>query len=665
MLGLAPSFASAQWTEFLPTPFENGAFLDGYMSFERDNLHVGRLSTKWTDTFFKEQLTLYSIGYSYHPRFVQYRFSVSGALRQENYDNSSFPSHGWQEGTGLEYDLNLFILPEHPYNMQLFARQYEPLFKEQAATQHNLTQTSRGANFRYREKPYFVHAGYIDDTVESASSHSDVMRFYVDGEYFKRYASGNELSFTGAFNPSWFTASQGLEGSTLQYTAGNFVNLQRARLTSNVSQDSYEQKSPSSGKITNDQLSWYEFLTVYFPWNFRTDATYRYQNNDAKLDDPIGGQHRKLSNTSDDIQVNVIHKLYESLDSTYTFLHDSRNSSGGDTTFQSHGGTINYTKTIPRGGRILAGVNLARGDTDSKGRTDVVNDPFQGISVPGSFTLRQQNVDPQSIDVFLRSPLPPFDVIRLVEDVDYVVVPVLNTFEIRVFTLPPEFVVPGTYDFFAAYSLTTGTFELQTDSYGGNLDVQLFDRLVTPYVAYAAVRSDVLSGTFPGIPLDSTTYTAGLVLQRGPLLARGEYQDVQLNISPYRSWRADLQYVSNINPTTNVFASASYLNKYFPHGEFQSHPEAFTERTVSASGSIQKEFFARNLFLSAGGSYTHIQGLIDSDSYSVNSSLIWKIGKVELTIGANAYATDSSGAGSVSTNRDHQLVYLKFRRRLF
>jgi hypothetical protein len=664
VLGLAPSFAFAQWTAFLPAPFENGAFLDGYTSYERDNLHVGQLSTRRTDTFFKETLTLYSIGYFYHPRFVQYRFSVSGALRQENYDNSSFSSRGWQEGSGLEYDLNLFVLPEHPYNLQLFARQYEPLFKEQAATQHNLVETSRGANFRYRDKPYFVHAGYIDNSVESAESTSDVMRFYVDGEYFKRYASGNELSFTGAFNPSWFTASQGLDGSTLQYTVGNFVNLQRARLTSSMSQDSYEQKSTSSGKLTNDQLSWHEFLTVYLPWSFRTDLTYRHQNNDGKVDDPIGGQHRTLSNTSDDIQANVIHKLYESLDSTYTFLHNSRNSSGGDTTFQSHGGSLNYTKIIPRG-RILAGINLARGDTDSKGRTDVVNDPFQGIPVPGSFTLRQQNVDPGSIDVFLRSPLPPFEVIRLVEDVDYVVVPVLNTFEIRVFTLPPEFVVPGTYDFFVSYSLTSGTFELQTDSYGGNASVELFERLVTPYLAYAVVRSDVLSGVFPGVPLDSTTYTAGLVLQRGPLLARGEYQDVQWNISPYRSWRVDLQYVTNINPTTNVFAAASYLNRYYPHGQFQSHPEAFTEETFSASGSIQKQLFSRNLSLSGGGSYSRIQGLIDSNSYSVNTSLIWKIGKVDLTIGASAYATDSSGASSTSTKRDHELVYLRFRRRLF
>jgi hypothetical protein len=664
VVGFLPSVACAQWTQFLPTPFENGAFLDVYGSYERDNLHSGSHSSRWSDTFLKQTVTVYSIGYSYHPRFVQYQFSVSGALREEDYRATAVSSHGWQTGPGLEYDLSLVFLPEHPYNLQLFARRFEPLFKEQAATQHNLVQTSNGANFRYKNKPYFFHAGFLDDTIESPGSTTDITRAYVDGEYFKRYANGNEWSVNGAFNPSWFSSSQNLDGSSLQYVLGNYINLQRLRLTANVSNDSYEQKSPSSGKFTQDNLSSNDFLTIYLPYHLRAEALYRYQNNEGKISDRTATQHQDLSETSNDIQVNVIHKLYQSLDTTYTFLKNWRSSSTGDTSFLSNGITLNYVKTIPRG-RFLAGVNAARGDTDSNGQTNIVNEPFQGTAVPGSFTLRQPNVDPQSILIFLKSPIPPFEVIRLEENVHYVVVPSLNTFEIRVFALPAEFVVPGTYDFEASYSLLSGNFELQTDAYGATTSVELLDRLVTPYLGYAAVRSRVLSGAFPGGPLDSTTYTAGVLLQREPLLLRGEYQDVQWQVSPYRSWRIELQYVSALNATTNAFASASYLNKYFPHGEFQTVTHPFTEEVISASGSIQKQLYARNLFVSGGGAYSHLQGLIDSDSYSLNGSLIWKIGKIELTLGATAYKTDSSGSNTVSTRRDHELVYLKFRRRLF
>jgi hypothetical protein len=81
----------------------------------------------------------------------------------------------------------------------------------------------------------------------------------------------------------------------------------------------------------------------------------------------------------------------------------------------------------------------------------VINEVHLAVAVPGSFTLDQANADPESIVVFLRSPLPPFQLIRLVESVDYVVIPSQDTFEIRIVVLPPELVVPGTYDFLVDY----------------------------------------------------------------------------------------------------------------------------------------------------------------------------------------------------------------------
>ena len=77
---------------------------------------------------------------------------------------------------------------------------------------------------------------------------------------------------------------------------------------------------------------------------------------------------------------------------------------------------------------------------------------YRAVSVPGSFTLGQPHIDPASIAVFVQYPLPPFQLVRLVENVDYVVIPV-NTFEIAVVGLPPGFVVPGTFDFFVSYAV--------------------------------------------------------------------------------------------------------------------------------------------------------------------------------------------------------------------
>lgn len=95
---------------------------------------------------------------------------------------------------------------------------------------------------------------------------------------------------------------------------------------------------------------------------------------------------------------------------------------------------------------------------------DVINESHPAVPVPGSFTLGQPNADAGSITVFVQSPLPPFELIQLSESIHYTVVSVVDTFEIHVFTLPPQFVVPGVYDFLVSYSLfLTCTGDCNTD----------------------------------------------------------------------------------------------------------------------------------------------------------------------------------------------------------
>lgn len=676
----APALAFADWADwqqFIPRPLANGVYVDTYTSFEQDNNRSGGSPVRWHDTFFREKLTFYSDGYSYHPRFLRYHFSITGAEKQEDYESSFLPTLGWQYGSGVEYDARIVLLPEHPYNLRLYATRYEPLFKEQTATQHNAVETSRGASFRYRKKPYFMHASYGEDSVDSADVSSDIQRAYVDGEYFKRYKSGNELSFRGAFNPSWFNNSQGLDGNSYEYLVANFVNLKRVRLTSSLSKDTFDQETlaPGGFKFSNDQLAWYELLTGYLPWNFRTDLSYRYQDNNSTTES-TGAPSTDLSDKDRNLQFDLVHRLYQSVDTTYTLLHDDRTSSGGDTTALSNSLTINYTKAIPSG-RILAGISGSRTDTDNHGQVDVVNESDASV-VPGSFTLRQQNVEMQSIDVFLlvclvpvtsidQCPSPPARVL-LEEGINYTTQQVGNSVTIAVTAVPPEYLVPDVthvYPFLVSYSLLGGDFSLRTDAFGANTSVQLLDDLLTPYFGYLALRSDVLSGTFLGIPVDSTTYTTGLIVHRGPVRARAEYQELDWQVSPYQAWRAELQYSAALTATTNLYATTAYLNKHYPQGTSPGNPVAFNEESESVAGSIQKLFPAQNLSAGAGGSFSHLQGLIDSNGYSANASLTWKIGKVDLSLGASVYGADTSGTAAGSTHRDHQLFYLKVRRQIF
>jgi len=660
-----PSVAGADdWTAFVPRPVENGAYLDTFTSYERDDSRSGGQPIRWHDTFFREKLTLYSNGYSYHPRFLRYQFSISGLLKQEDFEASYFGPLGWRQGSSLEYDARLFLLPEHPYNLRLFASRYEPLFKEQVATLHNAVENSRGASFRYRRKPYFFHASYVNDTIDSAGTSTDVTRVGVDGEYFRRFRSGNELGLTGAFNPAWFSTSEGLTGNSTEYLLGNFVDFRRLRLSSNLARNVFDQEGRGGETFSNEQFSWYEVLSGYLPWNFRSTLSYRYQDNKSTIEEPTVSR-RNLSEIDRDIQFDLVHRLYESLDTSYSLLHDARTSSGGDTTSLSQALALTYTKSIPHGRLMLAG-NGGRSETENRGQTSVPNETHSGVSVPGSFALNQRTVQPGSIIVYLRSPLPPFDLILLEENVHY---EVRDIFTIDVITLPPPFIVPGTYDFVVFYSLVGGEFALRTDTYGANASVQLFDDLLTPYVGFAAVRSTVTSGVFAGIPIDSSTYTYGLLCHRGPVRLRGEYQELNWDVSPSRAWRAEAQYVAALTPTTTVYATAGYLNKRYPRGTSGFAGSVggvgpFTEETETVSASVQKQLL-RGMSLAAGGSYSHLEGLINGNAYTANGSWNWTIGKVDMSLGVSAYGSDARGITALGTRREHELVYLRLRRQLY
>ncbi len=659
--GLACAPAFADWKNFLPSPFENGAYLDLFSSYEEDQNPSSPASFGWDDTFIREKVTLFSNGYFYHPRFLQYQASLSGALKQEDYHATFLETGGWRHGTGYEYDIKTFLLPEHPYNLQLYALRYEPLFKQQASTQRNDLQEAWGGLFRYRKKPWFFNARFNDNTNRSDVITSEVRSVGADGQYFRRFDGGNQFSINGAYNPSHFTNSAGLDGRMTEYLFGNVVDLQRARLNFSLTGNDSDQQSPTSGDFASNQISWYEVLTLFLPLNFRSDVSYRIQNNESHFTDPGISADRKLTDLNKTFQIDVIQKLFQSLDSRYTYQDNTRESSGGDTDFFSHTLSLAYTKWIPDG-RVLAGVTLGRSQTENRGPTDIVSEPHPATGVPGTLSLRQANIDPRTIAVFLRSPLPPFEVIQLVEGVHYTVSPVGNSFEIDIVTLPPQFALPGTFDISVSYSLIPADFTLRADDTGYNVAVELLDAMLTPYAGYATVRSDVLAGVFPGIPLDSTTTTLGLRFRRGPLRAMGEYQNLEWQVSPYTSRRAEVQYVSSLDPTTRLYAIVSYLHKYFSQGTSSVSPEPYTDETTTASGNFQKQVPAWGLVFSAGGAYSHLRGRVTGNAYSLNSALTWKMGKMDLSAGATVYSSDTEGTTGTLTSRFHQYYYVNLRR---
>jgi hypothetical protein len=667
ILTVLQSPASADWKKFIPTPYENGADMDVYASYDTDSKTVdtdtGTKESNWTDTFLKEKLTLHSEGYIYHPRFILYKLSLSGALKQEAYKPSFAESAGWINASGIEYKADLAILPEHPYNLRLFARRVEPLYKERSAAHSQNVDTSRGGLFRYRKKPYFFNMKYIENYRESPHNSSDVKTFGANGTYFKELKNDNLFSLTASYTHSDFTSSSQLNGSSDQYWLSNVIDLRPFSLNSSLSKFLFNQESPAAGSFESDTISWNERLGAKLPLNFGAELLYSHQKNTFITGATETTPESSVFNTANGVEMDITHKLYKSLDNTYTFRHDSRTSLTSDSEVTSNYLTTNYTKIIPWG-RLNAGLNFGRSVADSTGQAPVINELHASTPVPGSFLLNSQGVDQATIRVLLKSPLEPFELILLEENIHYTVTPFGNTFEINVINLPPQFLIPGTYEFLLSYNLTSAVLKLQTDNYGYNISFSLFHNLLNPFYRYHNMKSEVLSGNFSGIPVDSESHTAGVIFRKGLFRALAEYQQVDSNVNPYKRWKSDLSYTKHVTETVRISGAAGYTVTNYPEGTTAGGGQGYDVKTANISANVLKQLPEKNFFLSAGGSYSRSQGLTEGSGFSLVSSLWWKIGKLAVSLGASASGSESVST-SITTKRTHQYYYLNIKRELF
>lgn len=654
----------AEVGRFLPRSLDTGVYLELTGLREEEERHNrGRLFA-WDDTFFREKLTLFSNGYVYHPRFLVYRISLTGVYRQEKFERTLFPSEGYQSSTGLEYSARLVFLPEHPYNFELFALRYEPLYRERQATEIDNLSTSHGALFEYKKKPYFVTARYTDNRRESGDSFSEVERLGVDGQYFREFGQGNAFSLGGNLSPARFDRSSGLEGSSLEASVNNGLRFRKFRLTSSVNRYSFEQDQPLGGRSESDQFGWQEQLTAYLWESLRAQLSYRYQDRESRV--PAGfpsGAERVYSSLTRYLDFDLSHRLYRSLDTTYSYQRVSNDSSAGGNRLETHSFALDYVKAIPSG-HLMAGASVSRSDLESGGRNDVVEEGHPAVGVPGSFQLNQANVDPATLAVYLRSPLPPFENILLAEGTHYTVASIGDLLEVNVLTLPPQFVVPETYELRVTYSLTVARFALRNESRSYRFSLDLFDNLLTPYVSRSEVDSRVLRGALPGISPESITTVAGITLQRRGFQARIEYQDVDWQVSPYRSLLTEARFVGPIGPRTNLNAVASRREREFPHGRLLATGSPLTETFDTISATVQQRLF-RRMHLSLGGSHTRTRGSYESRATGGQASLSWRIGRVDLSLGANLATSEADAGLLLVSDRTHRFYYLRIRRNFF
>ena len=660
-LCLLPAPARADWQDFLPTPFRNSLTLDAGGIYERRETGSGEQAQARaeTDLYFKERLTFVTNGFSYHPRFIQYHLMVAADLKQETYKNDTLGTVS-SNGAGFDYDLRLNILPEHPYRLTLFTSRMEPIYREYYSMDSGTVEIKRGAMFNYRKKPFFLNLRYTETTHERAQGASKLETYGINGMYFKDFGAGRKFSLSSFYDHSTTRPSSGPAGNVQNYGAANTIDMNASSLQSTISGTVYRQDA-ERGSAESSGLTWLERLHLQLPLNLSSIVNYRYQKHEQSFTAAGAPDAQVRSAANRDFEFNLIHMLYKSLETTYRLTRDVSTSDTGETTSTSNFLGVNYSKSVPRG-MLLAGGNVSRADTNSAGRATVASEAHDHLGLNQVFTTLQREADCGSIAVFLTD--------HAVGDrpvqVEFVAVPSPGArCDILVTGIPPEFDETVPHDYTISYVLETGNSTIRTDSYSYNASLTLFRNNLNPYYSRTVSKSAVVSGSYPGTPFDGAVSIAGVILGGLPLRLTVEHEQNDGISNSYRRWRGQLDYNQSVTTTTYVAFTAAYISTAYPEGATASSPQGYTDKETRLSANLQQRLFARNLTLSAGGSYSLYRGLMESSAYTLQASLQWKIGKTTITGGANGYRSRWDGQPDTYSVRSRQYYYLNVRRELF
>ncbi len=662
ILGGWVSIVSADVRQFIPKILDYSGFLSLESAYEsHDDESEGR-SIKNKDLFMKEKLTLGVLGYVYHPRFILFSLEVSGGLKQEkvsgNIQNSPFRILGSDE-----YDFRMYVLPKHSYNLELFTSRVEPLVKGVLSPQFQSAAYSSGAIFRYKQKPYFLDIHYVRNSSQSATVNYTTQKYGLLGTFYKELLGGNNYSFNVSYDHQT-SSSLDTSGSEDDAALGNSVSYKMIHLSSEVSVHRFDQASLRGVSTSGKNFSWTERSNLSLPWNFSGDMSYILTKSWLTLTGPSIVE-TKLSDTVKNASFSISHRLYQSLISTYRYGYVSSTADTGQSTTVSNSLGFAYSKNIP-GGRLRAQFSFGNANTDGIGSLSVVNEPHNGLQVPlGRFTLGVRNVEVETIIVFLKSPFAAGELVLLTKDVHYIVTTLENITQIDLLNLPPEFPVPGTYDFVVSYSSKNQKTGSRTTNFNSSISLELFEQMLVPYWNHDVSKETAVTNAAGEAPISFTVDTYGLMFRKRPFAVTAEYHVVSSNFNPSRGWKAQVNYLDSIFVNTEIDATVAYSSTTYPQGTSGVEVVAgYSETIFAATAGVRQKIPKRNLYLYLGGTYSTQKGLGQATTYSLNSTLSWNVGKISVDAGASASLAQTVTGGAASRRTD-QYYYLSVKRKLF
>ena len=667
-----PSAAFCEMRDFIPRLIDYNGELDFFALRQTNENKTSGSKVSTTDTYFVEQLKLDTSGFVYHPAFITFTASGAVGLLQDKFqsDNTASP---WNNSNANEYSLSAHVLPEKPYTLDLLTSRTEAFASTGSFTNVHPVIYLNSAMFTYRGSPIGFTTSYTNTRIISDTT-TDSGVYTAQVTHSLRHSStsiGLTRSDTTSNAGTTYDQSYYFLSNQLQFERLSFI--EQLLLRSDLKYDTYEQSDPIQITRGRDN-SWIEYLQLNLPWRFQSNSTYSRIYSASKSDPTsasVTSEQSRQSNSNDSINEVLMHRLGDSLFSSYIYNNSKNNSSGGQSDNVSNSLNFMYTKKIPWG-IFTAGATGTILDTNNTGSVTTLNEVHQskanGIDF---FSLQQGLIDPSTIVVDLVAPNTGIRY-QLINNVNYVITQIGNTFRITVqsfFLFPVPGFTPNpdinfVYTFNVTYLSTQGTFDIKTRTIGYNFGLSLFNNLLNPYYSYQTSDQTLVSGFFPGELSNYTVNTAGITVQRAPFRLWTEYQKYDSNINPSSSWRSRLDFHENVFQSLSVGAGLFYnVSHYLQSQSSIGLTSPYTETVRGATVSVQK-IFPWHLNLSGAGYYAQTTGRTDSNAYSLNGLLTWRLGRLSVDAQATYQLVESLANNARQTTS--QTVYLlKLRRQLF
>ncbi len=663
----SPENTMAGAKEFIPKYFDySGELVLKGMTDGRKTKTDDR-SNSYQNINFQEYFHANGIGFVYSPSFISLLSDISIGLQQESKEGDNLSYKNYSGMLGFRQELTL--LPNHPYNLFLYAGRTDEMVRGRAGASSSAVVYEWGARARYQKRPWQTTLNYThfqtESTWDSVTDTVGANLYYFDTLTF--------WNINGSYN-HYISSRYDDQDRTIKdiFSAHISKKWDSFRILSRYELDQHDQDNHYQATLnladyseTRERWEWYTELAADLPYNVTSRFSYRKRNNEASYQ--RGTQTGEASNETDNYNLNFTHHLYKSLITNLNSGYRTTESLSGGTEQKDIRLSTSYSKMI-RWGTI--GSSLAGGitDTGNTGSTTTLSKKYSLTpSSPTSFDLNSSQLDPNSIRVSVINSFDNDLVIPLIPDIHYTVIPLGESYRVLILSLPPSLTEPWTdYIYLVDYEDLGSDYTMRGKTWGGTVKLALFNQLLTPHAAYRQSDQQVLDGYFPGILDNSKAYDVGL---------SANYGTVRADISKY--WRKS---TTENEERLIAYLTSSYNFTQLTGGSWAlSYENRIIEQLYTGTSSrlpeLDEDIYTTHLqFFTAwpewrldgnlGLNYSFYQGLGESTTRNINSSLNWRIGRMDISMRL-AYHDSESEVQTSNTSSNYYTAWLVIRRLLF